>query len=135
MAKPIKRRLTSAQSAVANQAGVSLKDAQELVNDDEYIVLIQLEKSKGGNGAGYQLHRLDGEGRILQVDPTVYPNASTAMKKGREQWPAASIDEGKALNAFFAGFMERFNAFMNTTRSSAEVLALCNEHVDTAADE
>jgi len=120
MAKSIKtpRRMTPAQSATATAAGVHPKDVQSLAEDNgDRIVVGEVGKSKGGNVAGYMVQLHDGDGNIIGMDMTLYPKATTAIAKGREQWESAQIDEGKALRSFFAQFTLRWNDFVDLTKN------------------
>ena len=138
MAKSVKtpRRLTTAQSAVATAAGVHPKDVHSLTDqsDGESIVVIEMGKSKGGNCAGYMVQLHDSEGKILEVDNTLYPvgnGARTAILAGRKRWGSAEVDEGKALMAFFSSFTKRWNDFndlkKNDRLDESTVLTLVNK--------
>jgi hypothetical protein len=121
MAKTIKtpRRMTPAQSATAAGAGIPQSEIQGLAEDNgDRIVVVEVGKSKGGNTAGYMVQLHDGDGNIINMDMTLYPKATTAIAKGREQWESAQIDEGKALRSFFAQFTLQWNDFVGSTKNN-----------------
>ena len=137
MAKSVKtkRRVSTAQTAVATAAGVHPSDVQSLtVDSGEYIRMYPIPKSKGDGVAGYQVQLEDADGRILDLDRTAWPKAHTAIVKGQEKWGHAELDTGKALTAFFDGFVERYNRLMSTEKSSSEVFELLREAVEAAAE-
>ena len=127
-----KRRLPPSQNATATAAGVSAKDVEEMSHDDGTVIVVaEIGKSKGGNVAGYMAQLHNEEGHIIDCLPTLYPKPTPCAHAARKAWPSNTVDEGKALTAFFSAFTGRWNDFIglkgDKREDEAEVLKLLND--------